>query len=538
MAKKIVYIIVEISPTRLKVVAFDSTNNTLLTSTVKDLTSIKEGRDRDGFIVKTIKDLLQAKEVASNVRKFGSLTPKKVMGILCLSDDSAQVKRTELPYMPLDDIREALRWRVKGMLPFDVEKAVLDFDVIGEFTDDDGGRKYNLILAAIEKEEVDKRLSLLKEAGLNVIGGVNVGSFGLSNIIKLKPEGKGDGTCAVLNVGYAKSIVNIYRRSRLVFARSIPVGINNIKDAVKSSIIAEIEPMQLTDEDVKELKNAGLPENKEKLLGGRLEGRHLLAYLRPVLESLCNEVRRSLDYYSDQLEGSKASKLYLVGDGLPYRNLNIFISDSLKIDTEYLDFPSPVKEDMPQIVPLIGAALGGPEAKVNLFPKEYRIEKVQKIQKVSIRMVGFTIFAILAASFIFAKARVSDYEKRLVNVKSHMKILQEVKVLYEDILQRKDLIRHIGSGRISIVSILKELSNAVPDNVVFNRLIVDHKMDSVEIEGVVYLGSEIAEVVLRDLTKAMEESPFFKDVSLASSRKSSVEDKKVVLFTVVCNIQI
>ena len=40
-----------------------------------------------------------------------------------------------------EEVKEALRWRVKGVFPFDAEKAVLDFDIVNEVTDEDGAKK-------------------------------------------------------------------------------------------------------------------------------------------------------------------------------------------------------------------------------------------------------------------------------------------------------------------------------------------------------------------------------------------------------------
>ncbi|MEE8359969.1 MAG: pilus assembly protein PilM, partial [Candidatus Omnitrophota bacterium] len=486
MAKKRAYIVVEINPVHLKVLTFDASSETLRSSMVRDISSLRD-KPRDEFIVKTIREALHEDAVISGAGTRGvsailakglsSIKPndgapasivgaltkslqvyaaKQVLGILCLADDSVHIKRVELPYMPLNEIREALKWRVKGLLPFEAENAVLDFDIINEFTDEDGAKKYSIILAAVEKKEVDMRLALMKEAGINMIGSVNVGSFGLSNLLKQTPEGKSEKTCAVLNVGYIRSIVNIYKGAKLVFSRTIPIGVNHIKDSIKNPIIVEVEPVDLTSEEIKKLKEIGMPDNKESLLGGRLQGKHLLAYMRPVLENLCSEIRRSLDYYNAHLEGKEASKIYLVGDGLRYRNLDLFIGDLLKIETGYLDFSSPVKDNMPRLVSLIGAAIGGKGAKVNLMPVEYGIEKSEKIQKVSIRMVGFAAFSALLVSFILVNTRVNDYEERLLNVKGQLKILDEVKVMYENIIEREGLVRFISSSDAPNVSILKE----------------------------------------------------------------------------------
>lgn len=534
MAKKRFLVIVEIGLLHLKIVAFDAVNDKLLLAAVKDLPS-KVKEDKKEFIVSVLKETLPQDIL------------RHAVTILCLSDDSIHIKLLELPRMPTDEILEALKWRVKGIVPFDIDKAVLDFDIIGESTEEDGAKKYNILMVAAPKDIIDEKVSLLKEGGLDVVGGANVDSFGLSNIISLMPEGKKDSTCAVLKVDYKRSTVNIYREGRLTFVRNIPMGLDRIKDSIKGPITSDTGLIELTPADIDKLKSIGIPDNKDILLDGKLQGKHLLALTRPVLESLCNEIGRSLDYYNVQLEGKKTQKIYLMGDGSKYKNLDIFIKDTTGIETDYLELPSSfidaaikkekITEIMPQIISLVGIARLGIDAKVNLLPLEYRVEKVQKVQKISIRMVGFTALAILIVSFVLVNVRVKDYERRLVSVKSHRKILQKINVLYDKILQREELLGMVRSKDVSSTLIMKELSNIIPDSIVLNNLMIDQRANILKLDGVVHLGSAVSEVVLTDFMEAMEKSPFFKEVNLESSQKDVVNNKRVALFTISCAIQ-
>lgn len=525
MAKKENCIVVEISSSYLKAIVFNASKDMVLASIVKDISAFKSKEERNILVVKMLKDL---------VRRHGH---KRAKGVLCLADDSVLIRRVDLPYMPLNEVREALRWRVKGILPFDVDQVILDFDIINEITDEDGAKKYNIIMAAAKKEEVDAKLSLFKEAGINAIGGVNVDSFGLSNIISMKPEGRRDETCAILNIDHSRSTVNIYTGSKLVFARNIPIGLNHIKDSIKNPIISENGAIELEPREIVQLRNIGVPGNKDSLIGGKLDGKHLLACIRPVVETLCSEISRSFDYYNAQLEGKEVSKLYIIGNGSGYKNLEIFIKDMLNLETEYLNFPAKVDHNISEIVTLIGIARGGARSKVDLLPIQYKLEKAQKVQKISIRMIGFTAFAVLLVSFILVNVRVNDYGKRVVTEKSRVKILDEVKVLYNEVLKREKLSREIRSLRVSNVSLMKEFSNITPGSMVFRHLSIDHKGGDLRIEGVIYVKTEIGEVILADFMKIMEESRYFKDVSLKLSQKSEVEEEKVVVFTIIASIE-
>lgn len=536
MAKKKYFVVVEIGLKEIKVVTFDGTDSKLLSAVIKDYSQFTKDQDRKKFVVSAIRKAIPPKIL------------KQATAFICLSDSIPQIKRIELPHMPLNEIAEALRWRIKSLVSFDIDKAVLDFDIIGETTDKQGTKKYNLIMAAMPKEEVNKKISLLKEAGLKTIGGVNVDSFSMSQIIALTPEGKEKKTSAVLNLGYTQSTVNIYEGSKLTFVRNIPVGLRHIKEFIKGPVVSDKGPIELTTAEMAQLKDMGIPADNDSLLGGKLQGRHMLALLRPVLENICSEIRRSFDYYKTHMEGNDVSKLYLMGSGSRYKNLDIFIKNALRMETEYLGLPDSyfgvakqdeerIRESMAQIIPLIGAACGGIEKKVNLLPIEYKMEKIQKVEKISIRMVGFAALAVLIVSFVLVNVRVSDYKRRLTNAKNQMRVLQEIKDLYDRIAEREKLINTVRALEVPNIWLMKELSNIIPANTMLSKFAIDQGEGIVKFEGVIRLDSDADEAILTDFMGVLENSPFFKDVDLESSQKGEFEGMNVASFIIICVMQ-
>ncbi|MBL7069567.1 MAG: pilus assembly protein PilM [Candidatus Omnitrophica bacterium] len=537
MAKKRLLAVIDIGILYLKVAILDALSGKLVSATIRDLSSLKGKEERRRHVRDLLKEILH-----QDTTKINSAA-------LCLSDDHFQIRRIDLPSMPVNEIAGALKWRVKDIISFDMEKASLDFDIINEMTDEDGAKKYDVIFAAVPREVIDEKISILKEAGVETIVGTNVDSFGLTNVISLLSEGKKESTCAVLKIDHTFSTINIYRDGKLTFVRNIPGGLDHIKESIKGPVAFDTGEIELTDEDVEELKAVGIPDNKDTLLNGKLEGKHLLALLRPVLEDLCSEIERSFDYYNTQLEGKEVSKIYIVGDSYKYKNLDKFIRDKMDKETEYLGAASDLfnalveqkdavkKEEMPQIVSLIGSGRGGKDAKVNLLPIEYRIEKAQKIQKISIRMVGFAVLSILLVSYMFINARVNDYQKRLVSAKSRVKILYEIKALYEEIGQRERFVRAVRSLEKPTMHILKALSNIIPDNIVLETLKINQDKNTISFNGTVFTGSDVGEVILAKFMESLERSPYFTNINLVSSQRSSREEEPATLFSMNCNIQ-
>ena len=66
---------------------------------------------------------------------------------------------------------------------------------------------------------------------------------------------------------------------------------------------------------------------------------------------------------------------------------------------------------------------------------------------------------------------------------------------------------------------------------------INRKSGNIKLTGIVFLGTNIGEVVLTDFMKEMERSPYFKRVILESSRKVVTEEKKAISFIISCTIQ-
>lgn len=531
--------IVDIGILRLKVMVLNASNGKLALAAVKDLSNITDRDNREKFVVNALKEILR------------DYISKAKAAILCMSEEHFLIKRIEMPSIPVDEITAALKWRIKDLVSFDIEKACIDFDLVKETatkTGDKTAKLMDLIAVVIPKETVDSKVKILKKAGIETILSANIDSFGLSNIVSLLPEGKKGNSCAVLNVDHSVSAINMYKDGKLAFVRNIPIGLDHIREAIKAPIMSDAGEIDLSDEEMHTLRNMGIPENKDTLLSGKLEGRHILAQLRPVLQNLSGEISRSLDYYNSQLEGGAISKLYIIGESYRFKNLDRYFKESLNKDTEYLG-TSPVlfdtlvenknalkQEDMPQIIPLLGVGRGGNIGKVNLLPNEYKIEKAVRIENISVRMVGFVVFSVLIVLHGFSSIKIKDYTKSLESTKREMKSLYSVRALYEQVSQKEKYIDIVWGLERPTTLLMKELSGIIPEHIVLTNLFIDQKKNLITLKGLVSTESGVGEVFLADLIKSMDKSDYFDNANLSSSQKGATEQGQVTIFVINCKI--
>ena len=79
------------------------------------------------------------------------------------------VREIALPYMPEKELRASLGLQVQEFIPMSVEEAVLDFDPLGEFEQEDR-KMLRLLLVAAQRVMVDQIVAAVQAAKLEPMG--------------------------------------------------------------------------------------------------------------------------------------------------------------------------------------------------------------------------------------------------------------------------------------------------------------------------------------------------------------------------------
>lgn len=110
-----------------------------------------------------VKDLTELKDLPSQM----NISSEEEISINFTGEGLA-IKRTSIPSMPAEEISEALRWELKEQLHIDIDKIEIKFSILGEKKEEDGSKKIDLIAVVYDKRDVEKKVSELKNLGLNV----------------------------------------------------------------------------------------------------------------------------------------------------------------------------------------------------------------------------------------------------------------------------------------------------------------------------------------------------------------------------------
>lgn len=179
--------------------------------------------------------------------------------IASVSGQHVLARILRLPPIPEDEVKQTVRWEAERHLPFPVEEAVLDTQVVRELSND-GHRQIEVLLAAAPEPLVLTYVETLQAAGLSA-DALEVSAVAM---VRALASPATEGVIAMVNLGAVTTEVAIVRDAVPQMTRTIPEGVEG--------------------------ENA-------------------------TLEALALQLRRSFDFYRAQEEGGQIDRITLCGGG-------------------------------------------------------------------------------------------------------------------------------------------------------------------------------------------------------------------------------
>jgi Tfp pilus assembly protein PilN len=174
---------------------------------------------------------------------------------------------------------------------------------------------------------------------------------------------------------------------------------------------------------------------------------------------------------------------------------------------------------------------------INLLPHEYRQEKAEFIEKVSLRALASVLIVVLWVSFFFTKVKIDDYERRIKTAPYQLDAVNQIKELRARVLERESFMSSIQASEVQMEYIMKELSNIVPSNVVFDELVINKKAKTLDIKGIFYGPNSSAQTVLAKFMEEIERSKYFKEAQLASLHAAASAGRETSNFSINCLLE-
>jgi len=128
---------------------------------------------------------------------------------------------TEAPDVPTEELRAAIRWRIKDLIDFHINDATLDvFDLPGEKTP---GRARSMYAVAARSAAIQKRVDMMNAAGIN-LDVIDIPEMAQRNLAALLPEdAKG---VMLLSLAPQGGLITITKQAEIYLSRGIDVGLD------------------------------------------------------------------------------------------------------------------------------------------------------------------------------------------------------------------------------------------------------------------------------------------------------------------------
>lgn len=459
--------------------------------------------------------------------------------IISLSLNNFQIKRLSLPVMPEKEIIEAIKLQVKDELNFDTNQAIIDFKIINRITKEDGSKSLEIIIAAAKSEDVESNLDLFKNSDFNILA-IGVLPFGYASLIERYIKADKGEPVALLHIDKESSFISVYQDNNLCFFRELPISLNIIKNALSGILVSDKGRIELSPQEIDEiLFKIGIPLEGQSYK--QINSVYILSLVRPHLERMGSEINRSFKYCESKFNINPVRRLYICGAGSRIVGLNNFISGELKLNIYSIDFSdraNAVEADISGAISLIPIKFTSNfnkqefyeviwdlflifdyQKNINLLPKEYKNKQLKEARMISARIFTIIVFLLLFTFYVFVKVRIDNYQKRFENSAAHLNILSQVKQVNSKVESLRNLIDSIRNGNVSIVKILKILSNVTPKELFFREFILSQDSKTGTIKGFVKSIKENNEAVLNEFIKRLEKTGIFFDISISSVEK-------------------
>ncbi len=226
----------------------------------------------------------------------------------------------EAPEVPAEELRAAVRWRIKDLIDFHIDDAVIDvFDVPAHKA---SARARMMYVVAARVPRVGEKTELARAAGLRVQV-VDIPELAQRNIAAALPEDVAG--VALLHLGARSGLLTLTRQGTLYLARRVETGLEALPDG------------------------GGGADHPE---------------VRDWLDTLVVEVQRSLDYYESHFAQAPISALVLAPLARPVEGAVDYLAGQLAPAVRLLDLDDLIDMRRPlepelqaRCFPVIGAAL-------------------------------------------------------------------------------------------------------------------------------------------------------------------------------------
>ena len=370
--------------------------------------------------------------------------------IFAVPGQSVFTRSRALPPVPEYKVTQIVRYEIQQQIPFSLDQIAMDYQIL----DRSEGGGYDVMMAAIKVDVVEKHLDVLRESKRS-IDIVDVCPFAAYNWLKHSGDFGDPGECvALIDIGAVTTDIVIERENKFRFTRPLNVGGNDVTLALGAAF-----GLNFTDAERVKRQRGFAPTGDTKVdgKGGEVIG--------GVLQRLVMEINRSFTYFRSLPGGGTVNRVILCGGGACLRNIVPYMQKQLGIEVRIAQPLSGIavapgaqaaNESPEQSCVALGLALRCNQAapiEINLIPPRV-LEAARRREQAFYWLLIFATFALILASIIPISAK--QNEATLRKIESLRLVLAQYDPTFRDNVERT-------FGMSEVVRELQRVRNIVKD---------------------------------------------------------------------------
>jgi type IV pilus assembly protein PilM len=213
---------------------------------------------------------------------------------IAVSGHSVIIKKISMPKMSKQELDTSIQYEAGQFIPFDIQDVYMDVHLLEERSEQKN--QMDVILVAAKKDFVNEYTSVVIEAGLEPVV-CDVDAFALETMFTTNYETEEHQSVVLVNIGAAKTNINILAQGTSTFTRDLTVGGNTMTEEIQ--------------------KQAGVSQEEAELLkltsGKGSDDLRVQMAIQGVVDSLTADIQRSIDFHSATSSDPSPSQIFLTG---------------------------------------------------------------------------------------------------------------------------------------------------------------------------------------------------------------------------------
>lgn len=436
-----------------------------------------------------------------------------------------------LPLMPEREIEKFLYMSLIEKGGLDLPDPLLKFIV----SDVKPTRKKRVVITlAVSLRLWKKRLREIGRSRLS-LKALNFSGVSYQNVLPAEER-----DALLVDIGFQKSDLYLYQSQTLAFVRrEARLGSDEVTRAMTMEIATSEGKASLHPEEAELVKRKyGIPP--QKTYGHKVRGVSLFeiwSMVRPWADKLVTSIGNALVHYQQNFPPARVGKIYLTGGGAMLPNLQSYLADNLSLPVEMLPVPARLtfaSEKLgqgfsrlgPRLLLALAAALDQNQ-RTNLLPLKNKflnklILPLRMLWLILpfLALVTIPLYITTTRQVQSASRTLQQKRETLVSLQEEARQWQQVRRRENDIQSAQEFVRRELRWPDLWVGVAWEISRAIPEGLVLNRLSLKHEGNKgvLHFEGrIITAGQKSAaggppEQVLANFTRSLVSSPFFHDV--------------------------